>query len=97
MSNEKILNIIYAVIDEINEQFGKNQRLKKSPDTVLFGQSGKLDSLGMVNFIVGLEQKVEEETGKEISLADQMMNMEKDSPFRTVEGLVQYVTSIVEE
>ena len=97
MSNEKILRIIYAVIDEINEQFEKNQRLEKSQDTVLFGQSGKLDSLGMVNFIVGLEQKVEEDTGKEISLADQMMNIDEDSPFRTVEGLVQYVTSIVEE
>ncbi|MBN2411418.1 acyl carrier protein [candidate division KSB1 bacterium] len=97
MSNEKYLHIIYAVIDEINEQLDKNQRLEKSRDTVLVGQSGKLDSLGMVNFIVGLEQKVEEETGKEISLADQMLNMGNDSPFRTVEWLAQYLSSIVEE
>jgi len=97
MNNEKFLHIIYAVIDEINEQFDENQRLEKSKDTVLFGQTGKLDSLGMVNFIVGLEQKVQEETGKDISLADQMMSMNEDSPFRTVEGLVLYVTSLLEE
>jgi len=97
MNNEKILHIIYAVIDEINEQFDENQRLEKSKDTVLFGQTGKLDSLGMVNFIVGLEQKVQEETGKEIFLADQMMSMNEDSPFRTVEGFVLYVTSLLEE
>ena len=97
MNNEKVLHIIYAVIDEINEQFDENQRLEKSKETVLFGQVGKLDSLGMVNFIVGLEQKVQEDTGKEISLADQMMSMDEDSPFRTVEGLAQYVSSIIEE
>jgi len=97
MSDEKILYIIYAVIDEINEQLEKDQRLDKSLDTVLFGQSGKLDSLGMVNFIVGLEEKVAAETGKEISLADQMMALDEDSPLKTVEGLAQYVYSIVEE
>jgi len=97
MSDEKILNIVYAVIDEINEQLEKDQRLNKSQDTVLFGQSGRLDSLGMVNLIVGLEEKVAEETGIEISLADQMMALDEDSPLKTVAGLVQYVYSIVEE
>ena len=97
MSDEKFLRIIYAVIDEINEQLDKDHRLEKSKDTVLFGQSGKLDSLGMVNFSVGLEEKVSEETGTEISLADEIMALDEDSPLKTVAGLVHYVNSIVEE
>ena len=51
----------------------------------------------MVNFIVGLEEKVSEETGTEISLADEIMALDEDSPLKTVAGLVQYVNSIVEE
>ncbi len=42
---EKILNWIYEGVDEVNEQLPDGQKLKKSPDTLLLGESGKLESI----------------------------------------------------
>ncbi|MBT6295730.1 MAG: hypothetical protein HOJ14_04130, partial [Nitrospina sp.] len=60
---EKILNCIYEAVDEVNEQLPDGQKLEKSPDTVLFGESGKLESIDLVNVLVATEDSVEEEFG----------------------------------
>ena len=97
MNRELVLQWIYAVIDELNEQLDHKQRLDKSPDTVIIGQGGKLDSLGLINFIVGLEQKVQEQAGVEITLADRMLDTTQDNPLRTVESLAAHIVALVKE
>ena len=89
MNKEQIINVIYNVFDEVNEQLDLDARLKKSTDTVIVGDGGKLDSLGMVNFVVGLEQKLMDELDVDISLADQLMNA--DDHFRTVDSLAAFI------
>jgi len=37
--------MIFSAIDEVNERLPGGERLEKSIDTTLFGESGKLDSL----------------------------------------------------
>jgi acyl carrier protein len=97
MNQEQVIQWIYAVIDETNEQLDHKQRLTKTPDTVLFGEGGKLDSLGLINFIVGLEQKVQDQARIEITLADQMLNASQDTPLHTVEALAAHIVSLVKE
>ena len=97
LRNEKVIKLIFDVIDEVNEQFPKGRQLKKSVDTVLFGNSGELDSLGLVNFIIATEQKIEEELDVTISLTDERAMSQKNSPFKTVGTLADYITLLLEE
>lgn len=93
---EKILAVIYATVDEMNEQLPLAQRLEKDPQTVLFGREGKLDSLGLVNFITEVEQQLEDELEVILSLADEKALSQKRSPFHTIETLSGYIQSVLD-
>lgn len=97
MNNNKILNLLYFSIDEINDQLVPEQKLNKSLDTVLFGKSGKLDSLGLINLIVAVEQNIEDEFDVSLTLADERVMSQRHSPFRTVGSLVDYISMLFEE
>jgi len=94
-SFDTIVQIIYDVIDETNENLPENGRLTKSPDTILFDRSGLLDSLGVVHFIVAVEDRVRDELGVSITLADERAMSAKSSPFRTVTSLASYLTELI--
>ena len=92
-----IVQSILKAIDELNEQFSPEQQLKKSEKTVLFGKDGKLDSLGLVNLLVIIEQNIEEDFDVIITLADDRAMSQKRSPFLTVETLVDYIAILLGE
>jgi acyl carrier protein len=91
MEREQALRIVYETIDVVNQQLPAPRRLRKGPDTVIIGVAGSLDSLGIVNFIVTLEEKAGELLGTPIQLLDDTMLVETDSPFRTVATLTSYL------
>jgi D-alanine--poly(phosphoribitol) ligase subunit 2 len=97
MESEKIAQIIFDVIDETNAELPADRRLEKSKDAILFGNSGKLDSLGIVHFIVAVEGRVREELGVPITLADERAMSQKNSPFRTVSSLSAYIAQLMGE
>ena len=94
---DRIIEAIYTVIDDKNEELPENQQLDKSLETPLFGEKSKLDSLGLVNVIVATEQKIEEDFEALISLTDERAMSQKNSPFRTVGTLVEYVAALLQE
>ena len=95
--HEKILNLIYVTLDEYNEQLSDELQLEKSSDTKLFGRGSKLDSLGLVNLIVAVEQNIEDEFDVIITLADERAMSQEHSPFRTVGSLVDYIEVLLGE
>lgn len=95
--NEKITQLIFDAIDDINAQLSKEQQLEKSIDTALYGEEGKLDSLGLVNFIVAVEQKIQDELGLNITLATEKAMSQKNSPFKSVQSLLSYLTLLLGE
>lgn len=97
IDGEKVLQAIFDAMDEVNEQRPEDQRLEKSADTVLFGESGMLDSLGLVNLIVGVEQRLEEDFGASVTLADEKAMSLKNSPFRSVKTLAEYAATLLSE
>jgi acyl carrier protein len=92
-----ILNLIYDAIDEVNQQLPPAQQLAKSADTVLFGKAAQLDSLGLVNLVVAIEQRLGDEFGVAVMLANEKAFSQKSSPFRTVGSLAEYVTVLLKE
>lgn len=57
-SYEQIMKAIYDAIGAINKTLPPYQTLERSPDTVLIG-SEKLDSLHLMDLIVGIEGNIE--------------------------------------
>lgn len=94
---ERILPAIYDAVDEINGQLPKGNSLAKSPETVLFGRSGQLDSLGLVSLIVAVEQNIQVEFGSDVTLADERALSQRNSPFQTIATLAAYISRLLDE
>jgi acyl carrier protein len=67
-----------------------------TPETRLIGREAVLDSMGLVNLIVEVEQRLEEEYDLAVVLADERAMSQKNSPFRTVQSLADYICQSVE-
>jgi acyl carrier protein len=65
--------------------------------TCLIGRQSVLDSLGLVTLLVDLEQRLDEEYGLSLTLADERAMSRKQSPFRTVQALADYICLLIEE
>lgn len=95
MEREKILELVYASIETINEQReNKDDALELKEDTRLLGRQSKLDSLGLVTLIIDIEQRLADELGLEVSLTDEKAMSQTRSPFRDVRSLVDYICSL---
>ena len=94
---EKVSQSIFKAIDELNEQLPPEQNLEKSIETRIIGKGGKLDSVGLVTFIVAVEQMIEDEFEVPMTLADERAMSQNQSPFRTVRTLAEYIAMLIEE
>ena len=65
--------------------------------TCLIGHQSVLDSLGLVTLLVDLEQRLDEEYGLSLTLADERAMSRQQSPFRTVQALADYICLLIEE
>jgi D-alanine--poly(phosphoribitol) ligase subunit 2 len=96
-NSERILGVIYAAIDALNDSLPKERRVEKSPEAHLFDSSGVVDSLGLTLLIVGLEQKIEEELGVRVTLVNDEVMSKETSPFQNVGTLTKYISKLVAE
>ena len=94
---KKIIDLIFDTIDKFNNEYSDEIQLEKSSHTALLGQGSKLDSLGLINLIVAVEQNVEDKFDITITLADERAMSQGISPFRTVGSLADYIEMILEE
>ncbi len=93
--SEKINETIYNALDEINQFLPDENKIEKKEDTVLYGANSRLDSLGLVNLIVAVEQAIQDEFGRSIDLTDEKALSQKNSPFLTVKTLSDYITLLL--
>ena len=81
----------------MNNNLSKDNKLGLSKKTILFGKDGKLDSLGLVNLLVIMEQNIEDEFDVSIIIADERAMSQKHSPFRTIGTLADYIDMLLRE
>jgi D-alanine--poly(phosphoribitol) ligase subunit 2 len=88
-TKSEIIIIIYNCIEEINQENGI--KISKEIHTKLFGRESELDSLGLVDLIVRIEDSINDKYDVSISIADEKAMSQKHSPFRSIETLVDYI------
>lgn len=97
MELNDVLHKVMEAVEELNLQLEEHQQITVAPDTVLFGKGGKIDSLGLVNLIVILEGILQDAYNLDLSLVDERAISQKNSPFRTVQSLAEYILTLAKE
>lgn len=96
INKERVVKVIFSAVDQVNLQLSRENQLSKAIDTAIFGAGAKLDSLGFINFIVALEQKIEDEF-QETILMDNIEISRKNNPFRSIGALANHISLRLKE
>ena len=97
-TKEKIQNLIYNSMDEIRDMIDDEENnFAKDPNTALYGSDSVLDSMATVGLIVAIEERINEEFDKEITLANEKAVSAKNSPFKNVSSLTDYILELINE
>jgi hypothetical protein len=94
MRYEQALQLVYDAIDAVNPQLPQARRLAKSPATIIVGPSGSLDSLGIVNFLIALEERTGDALGTPVQLLDDTAFIDASGPFRSVGSLAHHLVTL---
>ena len=92
--SSQLRDAVFGAIDELNELRPPAERIDKSLDTPLTGENGPLDSLGFVNLIVAVEQRLDSVFTTSVSLLDDEMLDPTAGHFRTVGALIDYLEQV---
>lgn len=93
---EKIEKLIVDSLKEFSIENNIDIDLSNGRKIRLYGGDGKLDSIALVSFIVAIEEKVEENFGVSVILADEKAMSRRTSPFTSVGFLTDYITEILQ-
>ncbi len=88
MELEEIQRIIKTVVKDYLE--AQDNYLDITNETVLFGDNTVLDSIGLVNIVIDLESTFLDK-GYEISLTSNVAMSRRQSPFRNVATLADFI------
>jgi acyl carrier protein len=90
-------DIVLESLQEVFVQGGTTPPGAITEETVLVGADAVLDSLGVVQLIVEVEQRVEAAHGISVTLANDKAMSARNSPFRTVGVLADHVIATAAE
>jgi acyl carrier protein len=88
---ENIAAAIYRAVDWINGELPPDRQLIKAPETRLLGSQSVLDSMHLVSLIITIERELEDAFGVSLTLADERALSMKESPFRSILSLGDYI------
>ena len=87
----KIRQMLFNVVDELNQLRPADEHLAKDLETPLAGDHGRLDSSGLINLIAVAEQKAAEELDRHILLTDDRTLSQANQVFSTLGTLADYI------
>ena len=97
MDEAKVIAVILSAIREYNEQVPTDRHIPETPEVALFGPEGNLDSLGLVNLILMVEEHLRDECHAMLTLADERAMSQGRNPFRNVQSLAGYICLLLNE
>jgi acyl carrier protein len=94
---QELIDLITGVATEMNTIQESQIAIERGADAPLYGREGVLDSLGLVTFVVAVEEAIEDQLNASIVLADEKAMSQHSSPFLTIGSLAAYADKLIEE
>lgn len=94
---EKINNIIFNILKDLAQDLENENLANPTEQTKLYGEGGNLDSLALVSLVSDLEDSISDEFGVDLVLANEKTMSQKNSPFKDVKSLSEYISSQIEK
>jgi acyl carrier protein len=94
---ERIISTIYSAIDRVNETLPQEKRIEKSKQAAIYGPDGKIDSLELTLLVVAMEEHLQSEIGKAISLLNVHALSQDNNPFQRVDSLADHIFDLIEK
>jgi len=96
MDLDLITQQIVDAVGELNQQLPPDGQIDPSPHAALLAPEGKLDSLGLVNLILLVEERMANRLSTEISLTDDRTLAQPQIVFRDIASLAQHIQLLAE-
>lgn len=96
-ARERLTQAVFRAVEQVNRARPPQRRLVRSLTSVLIGSESVVDSLGLVNLIVAVEEQIEDEFGIAITLADERARARAENPLATLGSLVRYLEELMAE
>jgi acyl carrier protein len=90
-TRRRVEDIVREAIGEINETRSDALPFDKLDSLVLYGVSGILDSLQLVNLLMSIEEKIADRIDVAASLTSDRAVSRRVSPFRSTTHLVDFI------
>ena len=97
LDREIIVAMIVSCLEDVLSQQDVQSDKPVGEETHLIDHLSVLDSMGLVNLIVDLEQIIANRSGIYLVLANERALSQKSSPFKTVESLADYISILINE
>ncbi|MFC3095075.1 hypothetical protein DRW07_16785 [Alteromonas sediminis] len=88
---ETLLSIIEQSFEELNDTREPGNLLSFHPEVALYGANSSLDSVDLVNLLLAIEERIEDELDISFTIANEKALSQKNSPFKTVKSLCDYL------
>lgn len=89
IEKQKIESAVFEAVEQVNKLLPPKLRLGRTLDEPIVSENSKLDSLGLINFLVSLEQQLEKHTGEKIILTKE--SDYDENSFGTIGKLVDHI------
>ena len=90
-ANSRVVALVLRAIAEVNEMLPDASRLREDTSSPLVQPQGPLDSLGVINLLVAVEDQAEAEFGQRPNLTEIGATPADSSPLSTVGSLAKFV------
>ncbi|MBL9201283.1 MAG: acyl carrier protein [Opitutaceae bacterium] len=94
-SREDILAVVRDAVAEINELRSAAEQIGSAEETVLLGESGGLDSLGVINLVSAIEERLAKRYGVAITIPAGGETTGQGDPWRNVGALTDFLWELV--
>ena len=92
---EQVIKLIVTALADLKEEAALDGIDKPSSESRLFGGKSGLDSLNFVILITDIEERINDEFGKTVTLADERAMSQSRSPFRRVRTLADHIIELL--
>jgi len=96
LTREQTQQLVLDCVTRLNEHRDAELRLDVDAEAPIFGEQSPLDSLGLVTLTMDIEDALADH-GVEVNLSDSRAMSRRQSPFRNVTTLVDFIVEQMQQ